>query len=545
MQAGGGSDLLARTNVDDCGRTAVTAKITDTSLRKLLVFSIASLLFATAPAEILTEADVSVVIDAVNDYRGDREARIIGDFVEFLSIPNVAVSLEDMERNADHITGLLASRGFSTQRLRAGGSPYVYAELKTPGATETILIYAHFDGQPVQTENWAHPPFEPTLLDAPLQSGGRPVNIDEVDGRFGTDWRLYARSAGDDKMPIVALVHSLDALAANGIDLSVNLKLLLDGEEERGSPTVGRLIDEHRDLLDADLLLFCDGPMHQSRRTQLVFGVRGDTTVDVTTYGASRPLHSGHYGNWAPNPVMRLAHLLTSMRDESGRILIDGYYDDVLPLGELEQAAIASMPDTEEALQDELSVNTPEGDAARLEELIMLPALNVRGFVAGGVGEQGRNIVLSNATVSLDLRLVPNQTPTRVRELLEAHLIRQGFHIVHEEPSLETLRSHKRVARLEWDESGYPAHRTALDNPASLRMTRLMRLVSPDLIVTPAMGGSLPLHEFGNRLSAPIIILPLANHDNNQHAENENIRLQNIWDAIAIYAAVLANYGQT
>lgn len=161
-------------------------------------------------------------------------------------------------------------------------------------------------------------------------------------------------------MPIIALVHTLDALAASDIGLSVNLKLLLDGEEELGSPTIGKLIDENRSLLDADLLLFCDGPMHQSRRTQLVFGVRGMTTVDITTYGATRPLHSGHYGNWAPNPIMQLSYLLTSMRDESGQILVDGYYDDVVPLSELERAAITAMPDITEALKDELSVHTPE-----------------------------------------------------------------------------------------------------------------------------------------------------------------------------------------
>ena len=272
------------------------------------------------------------------------------------------------------------------------------------GAAETVLIYAHFDGQPVQEEHWAYPPFSPTLLDAPLQSGGQLVDLDRVERNIDPESRLYARSAGDDKMPIIALVHALDALAANGIDLSVNLKLLLDGEEERGSPTVGRLIDEYSGILDADLLLFCDGPMHQSRRVQLVFGVRGSTTLDITTYGASRPLHSGHYGNWAPNPIMQMAYLLTSMRDESGRILIDGYYDDVEPLGELERAAIASMPDVAGSLQNELSINTPEGDGMRLEELITLPAINARGLVAGGVGAKGRNIILSSATVSLNLR---------------------------------------------------------------------------------------------------------------------------------------------
>lgn len=495
--------------------------------------------FATAATAAAELAPVQAAIDA---WRADREAVILEDFVELLSIPNVASSLPDMERNAGHIVGLLEQRGFSTRRLRAGGAPYVYAELPAPGATETLLIYAHFDGQPVQEENWAYPPFSPTLLDAPVDAGGEPVDIDAVEGRFDPEWRLYARSAGDDKMPVIALVHALDALAANDIELSVNLKLLLDGEEEQGSPTVGRIIDEHTELLDADLLLFCDGPMHPSRRTQLVFGVRGDVTVDVTTYGATRPLHSGHYGNWAPNPIMQLAHLLVGLRDPAGRILIDGYYDDVVPLGELEREAIANMPDTTAALQDELSVHTPEGGGERLETLIAQPAVNVRGLQAGGVGNKGRNIIVSSATASLDLRLVPDQTPAGVRELLEAHLAGEGFHIVHEEPSAETLRAHAKVARLAWD-SGYPALRTPLDDPTAARFTRLMRRIAPDLIVTPSMGGSLPLHEFGSRLSAPIVILPLANHDNNQHAENENIRLQNLWDAMRIYGAVLAGFG--
>jgi acetylornithine deacetylase/succinyl-diaminopimelate desuccinylase-like protein len=200
------------------------------------------------------------------------------------------------------------------------------------------------------------------------------------------------------------------------------------------------------------------------------------------------------------------------------------------------------MPDTTEALKDELSVHTPEGGGERLETLIAEPAVNVRGIEAGGVGGKGRNIIVSSATASLDLRLVPDQVPERVRERLEAHVAGEGFHVVHDEPSPDVLRAHEKVARLQWD-SGYPALRTPLDDPMAERLTRLMRRIAPDLIVTPSMGGSLPLYEFGNRLSAPIVILPLANHDNNQHAENENIRLQNLWDAMRIYAAVLAAFG--
>jgi len=486
--------------------------------------------------------DVASTKAAVDAYRSTREAEIIKDFVDLLRLPNVATNLQDMEKNADHIIAMLEPRGFTTKRLSAGGAPYVYAELLTPGAAETIVIYAHFDGQPVQEENWTYPPFSPTLLDGPVQAGAKVVDVDAVQGRYHPEWRLYARSAGDDKMPIVALMHTLDALQENGIPLSVNLKLLLDGEEEQGSPTIAKIIEQNQALFDADLLLFCDGPMHQSRQAQIVFGVRGGTGVDITTYGPARPLHSGHYGNWAPNPVMQLSYLLTSMRDESGRILIDGYYDDVVPLSELERDAIAAMPDVSNILQDELAIHTPEGDGKRLEELIALPALNARGIVAGGVGDKGRNIILSTATTSLDLRLVPNQTPRRAFELLKAHMEKQGFYIVFEDPSMEILRTHAKVAKLDWHDSGYPALRTALDHPMSLRLTDLMRAIKPDLIVTPTMGGSLPLHEFGSRLDAPIIILPLANHDNNQHAEDENIRLQNVWDAMQVYGAVLTSF---
>lgn len=484
------------------------------------------------------------VVAAVNDYRRAHESEIVADFVDLLSMPNVAIDVDDMMVNAARITELLESRGFTTQTLRSGGAPYVYAELTNPRATETVLIYAHFDGQPVQEENWAYPPFQPTILDAPLTEGGQPIDPADAAGEFDPEWRIYARSAGDDKMPVVAIVHTLDALKAAGIDLSVNLKLLFDGEEERGSPTAARVLRENRHLFDADLLLFCDGPMHQSRRTQLVFGVRGSTTLDMTTYGANRPLHSGHYGNWAPNPVMRLAYLLTSMRDESGRITIDGFYDNVATLTELERSAIADMPDVTESLKAELAVHTPEGNGTRIEELIMLPAFNVRGLVAGGVGNKGRNVILSTAEASINLRMVPNQQPARLRELIEAHIEGEGWHIVYEDPDDETLRAYPKVIKLGWRGSDVsPGLRTPLDTPMSQRLIRLMQSIAPDLIVTPTMGGTLPLGAFDTELDAPIVILPLANHDNNQHAENENLRLQNLWDAMAVYGAVLATFG--
>lgn len=496
----------------------------------------------SAGAQIVPRDFIDSVAGRIEAYRRSNEKAIVEDFMGLLALPNVAQSATDMQRNAEHLTRLLRLRGFQTRELSAGGAPYIYGELTTEGATETLVIYAHYDGQPVLEEDWAYPPFTPTLLDAPLQAGGQPIDVATLDGPFDPEWRLYARSAGDDKMPIIALLHALDALEINGIESSVNLKVFLDGEEERGSPTVGALLEEHGDLLEADLMLFCDGPMHQSRRAQLVFGARGITGVDITTYGANRPLHSGHYGNWAPNPIMQLAYLLTSMRDEAGRISIESYYDDVAPLSEAERAAIAAMPDIGGMLQDELSVHTPEGQGRRIEELIALPSANARGLVAGGVGSRGSNIILSTATVSMDFRLVANQAPERVRDLVEAHVAEQGFHIVHEDPTQETLRAHAKVAKLDW-RPGTPAFKTALDHPASLRLAAVLRQISPDLILTPTMGGTLPLYDFSSRLTTPIVILPLANHDNNQHAENENLRLQNLWDAILALGVLISSYG--
>lgn len=514
-----------------------------TTLARFLFTSSLVASACTSTAVLAQNESTLEIMDAINSFRAEREKRIVQDFAELLSFPNVATNLDDMTANANHIMGLLDERGFSTQVLQSGGAPYVYAELLTPGAEETLLIYAHFDGQPVQVENWAYPPFQPTLLDAPVQNGGQVIDIDGVTGAFDPEWRIYARSAGDDKMPIVAMIHVLDALRANNIDLSVNLKFLLDGEEERGSPTLGQVIDDNPGLLDADLLLFCDGPMHQSRQAQLVFGVRGGRTLDITTYGANRPLHSGHYGNWAPNPIMRMAYLLTSMRDESGRILIDGYYDNVATLSESENQAIAAMPLIEEQLKDELAVHTPEGAGTRLEELVTLPAFNARGIAGGGVGDQGRNIILTETTVSLNLRLVPNQQPERIRRIIEDHVEGEGLFIVHEDPTDEILRNNEKVVKLDWRGGGSNGLRTSMDGPMAQRLIALMQEMTPDLILTPTMGGGLPLNAFANRMDTPIIVLPLANHDNNQHGENENLRLQNLWDAMAVYGVVLARFG--
>jgi acetylornithine deacetylase/succinyl-diaminopimelate desuccinylase-like protein len=484
-------------------------------------------------------ADPAETAEQVRAWRQANEQQIVDRFAELLRLPNVASDSVNIRRNADAISALLQPRGFEVRLLETAGSPpAIFAERRTPGARKTLLIYAHYDGQPVAAEDWASDPWTPVLRDGLVESGGQVV---PMQAPFDPEWRIFARSAGDDKAPVVALTAALDALAAGGAELSVNLKLFLDGEEEAGSPHLQALLAANRELLAADLWLFCDGPVHQSRRWQLVYGVRGAYGFDLTVYGANRPLHSGHYGNWAPNPIARLAELIGTMRGPQGEILIDGYSEQVIPPSLPEMAAIEAAPRVDEDLVRELGIGRPE-TAERLELTVMRPALNLRGIRSGNVGAQASNSIQTSATASVGLRLVPAQTLDHVRQAVEGHLAKQGYQVVHDEPTAEQRAVNDRIARVDWESGGYPAYRAPLDLPIARAVADIVNQLRDDeLIRMPTMGGSLPIYVIEEETGAPVVILPVANHDNNQHGKDENLRLQNLWDAIEIYAAVLTN----
>jgi acetylornithine deacetylase/succinyl-diaminopimelate desuccinylase-like protein len=366
------------------------------------------------------------------------------------------------------------------------------------------------------------------------------VAWDALPASIPGEHRLYGRAVSDDKGPIVAFLAGLDALKAAGVSPSVNLKVFLEGEEEAGSANLDRLLQAHRDTLRADAWIFGDGPVHQSRAPLVSFGVRGTKELEITTYGPSRAVHSGHYGNWAPNPAVALAHLIASMRDAEGRILIPGVADAVRPLSPVERAAIDAAPAEDDAIARALALGRREQVRGRLVDAITIPALNVRGLRAGEVGDRAANAVPTRAQASIDFRLVPDLTPEVLKPLVEAHVRAQGYTIVTGEPDEDTRRAHPRVARLEWG-AGYPGYRASMDMPVSKAIVSAVaqaRGVAP--VVMPNMGGSLPLYLFAEILQAPLVSVPVVNHDNNQHAANENLRLQNLWDAIETYAVLVA-----
>jgi acetylornithine deacetylase/succinyl-diaminopimelate desuccinylase-like protein len=477
------------------------------------------------------------------EYRRTHERQILSEFTRLLAIPNVASDKPNIRRNAEFIRETMERRGLSPRLLEAKSRdvpPAVYGEWLVSGAARSIILYAHYDGQPVDPNAWtASPPFQPTWRSAAMERGGQIVTLPAT-GEINSEWRLYARSASDDKAGLLGILTALDALKAQSATPSFNLKFLFEGEEEAGSPHLAEIIDLHKELLQSDAWIICDGPVHQSGRKQVVFGARGDQNVDVTVYGAKRPLHSGHYGNWAPNPAMTLARLLASMKDDSGRVSIAGWYDGVEPLGHAERRAIAESPAYDDQIRSELGLARTEGEGKGLLELINEPSLNINGISSGDVGALSRNVIPTTATAALDLRLVKgNDHARQVRHLMD-HIRNQGFYVIDHDPSDAERKVHALIAKVVVRSGGYNAERTPMDLPISIAVIDAVQSTSKDPIVKlPTSGGSLPLSIITDRLMTVTITVPIVNYDNNQHAENENLRLQSLWDGIETLAAVM------
>jgi len=482
--------------------------------------------------------------EKVREYRRANEHRILKEFTTLLSIPNVAADTENIRKNAALIVDMMRQRGLNP-RLLEGSTPNtppaVYGEWKTPGAQRTILLYAHYDGQPTDPKQWSGTlPWQPAFRSVALEAGGQTMAAPAEDTPINPPWRIYARSASDDKAGVLAILTAFAALKEKGIPLTSNIKFVFEGEEEAGSPHLGEIINLNKQLLEADVWLICDGPVHQSGVKQVVFGARGDTNVDVTIYAAKRPLHSGHYGNWSPNPANLLARLLASMKDDDGRVIIDGWYSDVEPLGEAERRAIAGAPQYDEELKKQLGLKRTEGGGKALLELIALPSLNINGFASGDVGALARNVIPTTATAVLDLRLVKGNDHQRQTQRLIEHIRKQGYYVTDREPTDAERAQYPLLARVNVRAGGYNAERTRMDLPISKSVIDAVQATSAEKIVLlPTSGGSLPLSIITERLKTVTISVPIANYDNNQHAENENIRLQNLWDGIETWCAIM------
>jgi acetylornithine deacetylase/succinyl-diaminopimelate desuccinylase-like protein len=462
--------------------------------------------------------------EAASQWRAAHEQQILQEFTALLSIPNVASDRANIQHNADVLTALLEKRHVVAKQLTASGAnPVVYGEIKTPGAKHTIVFYAHYDGQPVNPDDWeSRAPFTPMTK----MVKGEP--------------RIYARSASDDKAAIVAQLTALDALQAAHIPIKANVRFVWEGEEEAGSTNLGAVLEKYRGELGGDVWLICDGPVDQSGRQSVVFGARGVTHLAITLYGPNRELHSGHYGNWAPNPAMMLAQLLGGMQDTNGHVLVPHYYDGIAPLTLLEKQAIAEAPRNEEMLTQEFGLGHANGGGKPLVELLNEPTLNIDGFASARTGAKANNVVPSTATVDIDMRLVKGLDWKTQQQRVVDYIAVQGYFVTDAPPDKTMLLAHPRVAYVNRDKVGYNAVRTPMDLPIAKAVIAAVESARGPVVKLPTMGGSVPLEVIEKALGTHTITVPIANYDNNQHSANENIRLQNLWDGIETVAALEA-----
>lgn len=494
-------------------------------------------LFSTAAAE-PTPADA---VAAARVWRAGHAHQIVAEFADLLRIQNVAANPDGLRANAERISSLYSLRGFDMRVVEIDGAPpLVIGERKSEGATRTIAIYAHYDGQPVNAADWTSPPFAPALYTRAKTDGGEPMAFPRAGEPIDGEARLYARSAGDDKAPIIALAAAIDALDGAGLVPTSNIRVIFDGEEEAGSPNLPRYLKENAAYFDdVDLWLFCDGPTHQSGAAQIVFGVRGAAGLEVTVYGPNRALHSGHYGNWAPGPGWRLARLLATMKDDDGRVLVKDFYKSAAPVTKADRAAIKAMPPVDDELRATFGLAETEMNNAPLAERMLLPALNLQGLKSAEIGAGAANVIPVSATASLGLRLALGDDPEGMLNLVEAHIARQGYRIVREEPDAATRAAYPLIAKVTRGE-GYPAVRSRIDDPAFAPLIAAVKAAAGEtLVLAPTLGGSLPLYMFKEASPAPVIVLPIANYDNNQHAADENIRLGNLFYGVDALAAAL------
>ena len=461
-------------------------------------------------------------------------------FREFLALPNDARFPADIEALNDWMAAAFSARGFDTRLLSTAGNAALFAERRVAGADHTVLIYLQADGQPVDPSAWdQEDPYLAVLKARSLTGTWQRVPWDHAGTEIHPDWRIFARSASDSKGPMTQFLVAMELLDKHGFRFPYNLKVIVDTEEEMGSPNLADAVRKHRDLLAADLLLIFDGPPHASNRPTVTFGARGIATATLVTYGPRVAQHSGHYGNFVPNPAFDLARILAPLKTPAGVVSIPGFYDGV-EISEDVRAVLAAVPDDEAAILGKMGVSGPDEVAESLQLSLQYPSLNIRGLGAAWIGDESRTIIPPTATAELDIRLVKESDPERLIGLLRSHIEDLGYLVLDREPSDEERARYPKIVSLTHEVS-YGAFRSGFDAAAG-RMARagMRHLYGQEPILIRTMGGSIPIAPLVEILGIPAATVPTVNIDNNQHSPNENIRFGDFIEGIAILMAVLS-----
>jgi len=497
-------------------------------MRTVKTFCVGAVIVACAVSAAAQPSDVDTFVR-------DHQGAIVREFMELVAIPNVRSDLPNIKRNAEVLRQMLERRGMKPEVWDTPSTPLVYGERLVPGATRTILFYIHFDGQPVDKAGWKQAdPWQPVMRAGALEEGAEEIRDWSSRTTFPDTWRIYARSAGDDKGPIQAFVSAMDAIGGKP---SQNIKVILHGEEEGGGPALDSVVKNHADKLRSDVLLIVDGPQHPSGSPTLYYGARGGAGLTVTVYTAKSAMHSGNYGNFLPDANVRLAQLIASMIGPTGKVAVAGFYDDVLPFPPAAVKMMQEVPDDSESMRRLYGLGSTDGAASSLQEGLNLPSFSVHMMKGGEVG----GVIAAAATAEIAMRLVKENSPRQMVDRVVAHIRKQGYFIVETDPDTATLAAHPRIAKvITRGGAASGAWRTDPDIAEARFVTDALRARWGERVVRiRTLGGGVPAGPFIDTFHVPTLGLSLANYDDNQHTDNENLRLGNLWNGIRTLAAIM------
>ena len=468
----------------------------------------------------------------------DQLSVAITELKTMLELPNDASYPEHVEMNVAWMAEAFKKRNFTIEKLNTGGPPILLASRGGKKSKKTVLFYIQVDGQPVDSSEWfQESPYIPVLKS---RSGKDWSIIDwsSISGDIDHEWRIFARSASDAKGPIAMFLTALDIIDKDGFSPNYDIKIVMDFEEELGSPHLPPAVEKYKEELKSDMLVILDGPRHISNEPTLTFGARGITTVTLTVFGPRLPQHSGHYGNYTPNPVFKMAKLLAGLKDSTGKVTLPGYYDGVI-IDDTTMEILRQVPDDESEIMRNQGIAEIDDVGGSYQEAIQYPSLNVRGIRAGWVGEEVRTIIPAEAIAEIDIRLVKESDSDRLVKLLMDYIESEGYHFVGEQPTEEDRGTYPKLVHMT-SENSYSAFRTSYDSDIGVWLnSALTRAFNKEPIRIRTSGGSIPIAPFVSTLDIPAVTVPTVNRDNNQHSPNENIRIGNLYEGVITCLSIL------
>ena len=478
--------------------------------------------------------------DQIEKFAIDQDQKLFQEFYDFLSLPNDANIPDQLTANIEWCERSFKKRGFNTEHLKTDRLPLILAEKRFNRNYPTVLFYVQVDGQPVDPTKWFQKdPFLPVLKSMNSKGEWQEIPWDNLKKDYDEDWRVFARSASDAKAPINSFLIALDIMDEQNLEPNYNIKVIMDMEEEMGSPNLPNAVKKYRKKLKADRLVILDGPRHPSNEPTLTFGARGIATIQLKVHGPKYPQHSGHYGNYVPNPAIRLSQIIASMKNQDGIVTIDGFYDGI-EISDKARKVMAQVPDDENEIRRSIGISEIDKVADNYQESIQYPSLNVRGLKSGWVEKEVRTIIPSFALAEIDVRLVKETDPNRLIGLIKEHIQNQGYHITKKDPSDEERMKYGRLITFK-SKISYTAFRTPIDSPIGDWLSSAIRNgFEMEPIIKRTSGGSVPISPFVNTLGVPAVTVPTVNPDNNQHSPNENIRVGNLIESVRTHLAILA-----